>query len=554
MSHSLVDVDNQISTVRTELNDRINNVITNNIVNDQYGYERITGTTDWHYKLTYYFIDNADLNPLNPNILFQYLEKSYDKTEYVHAHTINSSGTFNNDITQYMTSISNKKYLLKISANILVKDSTPPIELRPVQTQSRNYVYYINFVYMDSYSHIDTPPSTPINDYRYYKLDIGWNRIDWFILHEPDDVHMFNTYFNPLKELNSTGEPLISLFNKLDTSLILQNNIFSDKLELMTGLFPETTKLFPPYQQDSNNYRVTSQINTTVFNIRQTSREVLVPPSFTDEVNIKVEISGGTVKSGEYNLSTQFSGTNGIIYLDSVEIITKSSELSLTSFVIYTKSSDYIEQILYESLESQLITLNNSYRYLDLGIEENIDVHNSQIGFRLLSTLSELPAYDIVFRFHVQRGTGTGSTTATQIQISPEDSANLNQFVISHNGAVGIGTSDPKQYALYVNNIENGSKGIYCADDITILSDIEHKSDIQIINSPIQKILNINGVTYSRKDRPNETNKHMGFIAQNVNDVVPELCDGNNGVKYSNMVALLVEGFKELVKKNDLKF
>jgi hypothetical protein len=58
----------------------------------------------------------------------------------------------------------------------------------------------------------------------------------------------------------------------------------------------------------------------------------------------------------------------------------------------------------------------------------------------------------------------------------------------------------------------------------------------------------LRGVSYNRIDRDiNET--RYGFIAQEVQKIVPEACDGNNGIKTTDIVALLVEGFKELAKK-----
>ena len=117
-----------------------------------------------------------------------------------------------------------------------------------------------------------------------------------------------------------------------------------------------------------------------------------------------------------------------------------------------------------------------------------------------------------------------------------------------NDGSNGIGTYDSKGYSLYVNNISTSKKGIYCADDITILSDQKYKTNIKTIENPIQKLMALRGVSYNRIDRDiNET--RYGFIAQEVQKVIPEACDGNNGIKTTDIVALLVEGFKELVKK-----
>ena len=121
-----------------------------------------------------------------------------------------------------------------------------------------------------------------------------------------------------------------------------------------------------------------------------------------------------------------------------------------------------------------------------------------------------------------------------------------------NDGSIGIGTDNSQGYSLYVNNISSEKKGIYCADDITILSDEKYKTNIKTIENPIEKLMALRGVSYNRIDRDiNET--RLGFIAQEVQKVLPEACDGNNGIKNTDIVALLVEGFKEICKKIDKK-
>jgi hypothetical protein len=127
-----------------------------------------------------------------------------------------------------------------------------------------------------------------------------------------------------------------------------------------------------------------------------------------------------------------------------------------------------------------------------------------------------------------------------------------NKIIFMNDGSVGIGTDDSQGYSLYVNNISSAKKGIYCADDITILSDEKYKTNIKTIENPIEKLMALRGVSYNRIDRDiNET--RLGFIAQEVQKVLPEACDDSNGIKTTDIVALLVEGFKEICKKIDKK-
>lgn len=87
----------------------------------------------------------------------------------------------------------------------------------------------------------------------------------------------------------------------------------------------------------------------------------------------------------------------------------------------------------------------------------------------------------------------------------------------------------------------------------TNTSDKRLKTNITHIENALTKVINLNGVYYNWADDPNG-DKRIGFIAQEVNDVVPELVFINNktvenymGVHYDNVTPLLVEAIKELV-------
>lgn len=91
--------------------------------------------------------------------------------------------------------------------------------------------------------------------------------------------------------------------------------------------------------------------------------------------------------------------------------------------------------------------------------------------------------------------------------------------------------------------------------DVVITSDERVKENITLISNALEKTCSLNGVYYNRTDIEDKSRK-IGFIAQQVADVVPELAsidfNDNYAVNYSNMVALLVEAIKELKKEVDI--
>ena len=85
-------------------------------------------------------------------------------------------------------------------------------------------------------------------------------------------------------------------------------------------------------------------------------------------------------------------------------------------------------------------------------------------------------------------------------------------------------------------------------------SDLRLKENINRIENALDKVMKLRGVTYNWKDRVNGgDNIRVGFIAQEVEEVIPELVTQNGdylGVQYKDVPALLVEAIKELVSGN----
>ena len=78
------------------------------------------------------------------------------------------------------------------------------------------------------------------------------------------------------------------------------------------------------------------------------------------------------------------------------------------------------------------------------------------------------------------------------------------------------------------------------------------KRGLQVIPNSIDKIKKITGYTFDRTD---VEGRHTGVIAQEVEEVLPEVVsegeDGMKSVAYGNMVGLLVEAIKDQQKQID---
>jgi len=81
---------------------------------------------------------------------------------------------------------------------------------------------------------------------------------------------------------------------------------------------------------------------------------------------------------------------------------------------------------------------------------------------------------------------------------------------------------------------------------LTESSDQRLKENVNDIENALDKVKNLRGVTYTKKD--SGENK-IGLIAQEVEAILPQLVsendEGYKSVAYTNLTALLIEAIKE---------
>ncbi|MDX2002062.1 MAG: tail fiber domain-containing protein [Chitinophagales bacterium] len=128
-------------------------------------------------------------------------------------------------------------------------------------------------------------------------------------------------------------------------------------------------------------------------------------------------------------------------------------------------------------------------------------------------------------------------------------------FRINNAGQVFIDvdqTSSCNGAALDVDGDIDASGTVF-ANGSALTSDHRYKQNIAVIENPIDIIRKMSGVYYTYKiDEFKEMNfdnrKHIGFIAQDLEKILPEAVltkdDGYKAVEYANLTALLAEGIK----------
>jgi len=129
------------------------------------------------------------------------------------------------------------------------------------------------------------------------------------------------------------------------------------------------------------------------------------------------------------------------------------------------------------------------------------------------------------------------------------------RLVFTDNGRLGINTNNPA-HVLTVVDYVNSVTGSYQASGWNHSSDGRLKTNIRPLTNALEKVLQLRGVNFTWKNNP-ESGNQIGFIAQEVKQVVPELVSGTEGdiekgetlsMSYGNLTPLLVEAIKEQQK------
>ena len=124
----------------------------------------------------------------------------------------------------------------------------------------------------------------------------------------------------------------------------------------------------------------------------------------------------------------------------------------------------------------------------------------------------------------------------------------------------GVHNSYTRMYHNGSSKVETTSTGVTVNGDVNSTSDIRYKKNIQTIDSALEKVQSLRGVTFDwnneaflvdeNSKKPNFTERATGVIAQDVEKVLPEAVHENaetgfKNVAYGNMVGLLIEAIKE---------
>jgi len=178
----------------------------------------------------------------------------------------------------------------------------------------------------------------------------------------------------------------------------------------------------------------------------------------------------------------------------------------------------------------------------ELGI--NLDGNRLKIGTGLTSWnyLDYTAVFDVIIQSTtspIVYPTFASSSGVSAIGIASTGSTSF--VYIPSSGNLGIGTTNATSKLTVSGNLL--VTGIITATDFNSASDIKLKENVQRIDNPIDKIIKIDGVRFDWKS---DNKPSMGVIAQNIEEVLPELVNGKESktVNYNGIIGLLIECVK----------
>lgn len=174
----------------------------------------------------------------------------------------------------------------------------------------------------------------------------------------------------------------------------------------------------------------------------------------------------------------------------------------------------------------------------------NLDGNRFKIGTGLTSWnyLDYTAVFDVVVQSPtapIVYPTFANNSGTTSVGIATSGSTSV--VYIPSSGNLGIGTTNATSKLTVSGNVF--VTGIITATEFNFSSDIRLKENIQKIDNPIDKIVRIEGVTFDWKSNNKPS---MGVIAQNIEEVLPQLVSGDDSktVNYNGIIGLLIECVK----------
>ena len=211
--------------------------------------------------------------------------------------------------------------------------------------------------------------------------------------------------------------------------------------------------------------------------------------------------------------------------------------------------------------DSKNLVLGNSGEDVYFKVSPSATVANEKISV----VNSNGTADDSIFINSVSGGLTMTSSGAVNLASSSStltmtSGGTVNLATNNNTGAVNIGTLGSRTTTIGVNSgtskVILDSVDVQITNGFTTTSDIRLKENFEPMSNALEIVSQLNGLYYTwKKDAGTDKPRKLGFIAQEVEKVIPELVktdsEGMKSVDYVSVIPVLVEALKHQQKQID---
>ena len=319
------------------------------------------------------------------------------------------------------------------------------------------------------------------------------------------------------------------------------NTGIAGQLDLSKNLVINVDKFIVDYATGNTDIAGTVDIsgnvavNSDKFNIVAATGNTGIAGTVDISGNVAVNVDKFTVASSTGN--TGIAGTvdisgNVAVNTDKFTVAASTGNTVVAGTLTLAGNLAIDTDVLFVDVTSNKVGINDSTPEFELDVSGNIATNNA-----IMFNSSTNGAFG-----HRNNNNGTdfallqASTGKTTI-----------------NCKTGSGNIEFKHGDGIVKQEFDSSGNVIIQGNLFSYSDARIKTNVETIPNALEKVISLRGVTYNMiKDveiDPENAQKHIGVIAQEIEAVIPEAVKEENGIKtvaYGNIVGLLIEAIKDL--------
>lgn len=287
-------------------------------------------------------------------------------------------------------------------------------------------------------------------------------------------------------------------------------------------------------QGSTSDITIKNDADATVFTVPTGTDDILFPD------NAKAMFGAGSdlqIYHDGSNSYVQDAGTGLLVIKGSQVNINSAGDESMAAFVENGAVSLYYDNAVKLATASGGVSITGNATFADDGTA--IFGASSDLQIKHNGTNSIID-------------NATGSLLIQSDALTLESDSGEDYLTAAVNGAVTLFYDNASKLATASGGV-NVTGTLTATTEVTVSSDVRFKSNIETIDSALDKVKAMRGVYFDKHGA--EDRRSVGVIAQEMQEVMPEVVvtddteDKHLSVAYGNLVGVLIEAVKELSDK-----